>query len=169
MGRCRRTRSCSSVSNCAGAHEPRGGNWDVIIGVASSPYQASDAYNSDSITRGNRRGRAYVPKNNDLGFGSERMRSQTRRDPDCTRRLDSERRSNQSSLRLGTERPYGNSARPIQHLLRDDRRLDYDVRPDRATAPESSVGRYFHDCGDRKGYLDGYAAHLSSSQETRRV
>lgn len=145
----------------------------MITGVASSPCQTSDAYQGDSITRCNRRGRAYAPKNNDLGFGSERMRSQTKRDHDCTRRLDSGRH-NRSSLSLGAERLYGNSARSsVQHLLREDSRLGYEVLSDYVTAPESSVGRYFYDCGGTNGSIERYAAqtepvHHSSSQETRR-
>lgn len=90
---------------------------------------------------GNRRGRCYTPANSDLGFGSERMRSQSRGDEDqehCHRGRKSNSGVAGASLRrarslsLGAERRYGDWARSsVQHLLRQDGWLG--VRPPRPT------------------------------------
>ncbi|CAM9862800.1 unnamed protein product [Ectocarpus fasciculatus] len=108
--------------------------------------------------RGNRRGRSHTPRDSDLGFGSERMRSTSRcdDDEDSPGGGRSERRSGSvgwrrtgtngdigpglrrvRSLSLGAERRYGDWARSsVQHLLRQDGWLGArSFRPD----PPSSV------------------------------
>eukprot|EP00752_Nemacystus_decipiens_P001380 g1367.t1 len=123
-----------------GTPSPRGGAPPPPTSSAttsSTPAAASWTDNNVVVLNGgsgNRRGRCYTPRNSDLGFGSERMRSQSRDYDDqgdhCRRR--GRRISNGSgvadadsrrarSLSLGVERRYGDWARSsVQHLLRQD-------------------------------------------------
>ncbi|CAB1109743.1 unnamed protein product [Ectocarpus sp. CCAP 1310/34] len=103
------------------------------------------AWSDDNNTggRGHRRGRSHTPRDSDLGFGSERMRSTSRCDDDEDCRGGGGRRERRSgsvgwrrtgtngdvgpglrrvrSLSLGAERRYGDWARSsVQHLLRQD-------------------------------------------------
>lgn len=156
------SRRSKSLSSCYA--RGRGG-WDnlgtpSLRGGAPSPSPSTTSAaaatwadtNASIITdgSGNRRGRCHIPRNSDLGFGSERMRSQLSGDGDQDHRRRGGRRSSSGgvadagsrrtrSLSLGAERRYGNWARSsVQHLLRQDGWLG--VRSPRPTGPSSTTG-----------------------------
>ncbi|CAM9457097.1 unnamed protein product [Ectocarpus sp. 12 AP-2014] len=162
-------RRSQSLSSC---YSRGRGGWDSLgtpstRGIAPPLTATADdngrAWSGDNNTaptpvltggRGNRRGRSHTPRDSDLGFGSERMRSTSRCDDDEDCRGASGRRERRNgsvgwrrigtngdigsglrrvrSLSLGAERRYGDWARSsVQHLLRQDGWLGVrSLRPD---------------------------------------
>lgn len=177
----RRPRSHSSTSCYAGARGPCEAIRDGPNSASPSCGSGDDAFAAPRAS-GNRRGRGHAPRNNDLGFGSERMRSESRdydsdhrsrrggsgvgsggrrsshRDIASASRVDSSRAR---SLSLGAERRYGDWARSsVQHLLRHDGWLG--VRSSPTAARPASAGGYPSDRAVRPSSADHRMAELVS-------
>ncbi|CAM9255909.1 unnamed protein product, partial [Hapterophycus canaliculatus] len=170
-------RRSQSLSSCY-TRGRRG--WDNLgtpsaRGIAPSPQASSSsvtesraAWSGAGITgtcvftggSGNRRNRGHTPRDNDLGFGSERMRCRSRCHDDEDRSIrgrshcsEAEDGSNMDaglrrarSLSLGAERRYGDWARSsVKHLLQQDSwlgiRSSYPARTSPATHPPNKIER----------------------------
>lgn len=140
-----------STSRGASANGPCDGMADSAVDASPPPYTAGVNFGwTDGLVTAthhrNRGGRCNTPRDSDLGFGSDRMRSDAR-DSDLASdrardgRITGRKTGNRPrSFSLGAERRYGDWARSsVQHLLRHHSWLGMRTNPDGARSPHANT------------------------------